>query len=378
MYTTNNAYVTIYKLCRIAYCPRKMSSLFSPINLGSIECSNRVIMSPLTRARSDRSAVPNDLMAEYYAQRATAGLIISEATAISPEGHGWPDAPGIWTVDQVKGWKKVTDAAHARGGKIVCQLWHMGRCAHSDVTNTPIVAPSPIPFGKLLHVYDGEKKPAETPKELTKADIARIIGDYASASKNAIAAGFDGVQLHAANGYLVDEFFKDSTNNRTDEYGTDRTRFLREVVEALVSSIGAEKVGVRFSPTGDIFGAFSEHPELVMIPAAKFLQDAGVSWLELREPDIKGTFESSDQPKLHGEIRKVFKRPLILNQDYTRETAMNEVETGEADGISFGRAFISNPDLVRRFKENLALSKDNVSTWYVGGPNGYVDYPEAE
>lgn len=354
-----------------------MPSLFDSIKLGSIECSNRVLMAPLTRARSDRSAVPNDLMVEYYAQRAGAGLIISEATAISPEGHGWPNAPGIWSEEQVNGWKKVTDAVHAKGGKIVCQLWHMGRCAHSDVSTVPVVAPSPISLGTLIHVYDG-KKPAETPKELTKEDISRIVKDYAKAAKNSVDAGFDGVQLHGANGYLVDEFFKDSTNKRTDEYGTDRVKFLREVVGALVDTIGAERVGVRFSPTGDTFGAYSEHPEKVMIPAAKVLQDAGVAWLELREPGPQGTFGSTEQPKLHGEIRKVFKNPLFLNQDYTKEAAVETVQSGVADGIAFGRAFISNPDLVKRLKENLEIAKDDMATWYSPGPHGYVDYPEAK
>lgn len=348
-------------------------SLFEPIKLGSIECANRIFMAPLTRGRAGRDGVPTDDMVKYYVQRSSAGLIISEATAISNEGHGWPFTPGLWNDEQVAGWQKVTKAVHANGGKIVAQLWHMGRMAHSNVSGRQIVAPSAISHGGLFHTYDG-KLPAETPKALTHAEIQRVVEDYGKAAKNAIRAGFDGIQLHAANGYLVDEFMKDSTNHRTDVYGTDRLKFLREVTLELINSIGAAQVGVRLSPNGDTQKTYSEHPEKVFVPAAKFLQEAGVAWLELREPGVNGTFGKTTQPKLHKEIREVFSRPLILNQDYSRDMAMKVVETGEADGIAFGRPFISNPDLVKRLKNSIELTPNTSKIWYKGGRTGYIDW----
>lgn len=351
-----------------------MPSLFEPIKLGSIDCANRVFMAPLTRGRAGRDGVPTEMMVQYYAERSHAGLIISEGVGISEEGHGWPFTPGLWTEEQVLGWQNVTRTVHSRGGKIVAQLWHMGRMAHSNVSGRQTVAPSAISTGGLFHTYDG-KLPAETPKALTHSEIQKVVQDYGIAARNAIRAGFDGVQLHAANGYLVDEFLKDSTNHRTDVYGTDRVKFLREVTDELIRSIGAELVGVRFSPTGDTQKTYSEFPEKVFIPAAKYLQDAGVAWLELREPGTNGTFGKTDQPKLHKEIRKVFKRPLILNQDYTRGEALRLVDTGEADGIAFGRPFISNPDLVERLKHNIALTPNTSKIWYKGGRNGYLDWP---
>ncbi|MFT8719024.1 alkene reductase [Acetobacter sp.] len=357
-----------------------MPSLFDPIEVGAIHAANRVFMAPLTRGRGTRAHVPTPLMVEYYAQRADAGLIISEATGISREGLGWPYAPGLWSQEQVEAWKPITAAVHAKGGKIIAQIWHMGRMVHSSVTGLQPVSCSPTKAPEDLHTYEG-KQPPELARELIKDDIARILNDYENAARNAIAAGFDGVQIHAANGYLIDEFLRDGTNHRTDEYGgspENRIRFLREVTERVIATIGADRTAVRLSPNGDTQGCIDSHPEQVFVPAAKMLNDLDIAFLELREPGPHGTFGKTDQPKLHGPIREVFKKPLVLNQDYTREEAMETVASGVADAIAFGRPFIANPDLVQRLEKNLPLLKDDIKTWYSQGAEGYTDYPTAE
>nr|WP_294915681.1 alkene reductase [uncultured Neokomagataea sp.] len=357
-----------------------MPSLFDAINLGSFMAKNRVIMAPLTRARSQVDAVPTALMAEYYGQRATAGVIISEATGISREGLGWPNAPGIWSDEQVEAWKPVTEAVHQKGGKIVCQLWHMGRMVHSSVTGVQPVSPSATAAPGEAHTYEG-KKPYEVARPVDGDDIARILNDYERAARNALAAGFDGVQIHAANGYLIDQFLRDSTNHREDAYGgvpDNRVRFLREVVERVIAVVGADRVSVRLSPNGDTQGCVDTNPAAVFVPAVEVLEQLGVAWLELWEVGENGTFGRTDQPKLSPILRKVFTRPLVLNQDYTREEALAAVESGEADAISFGRKFISNPDLVRRLQEDLPLAEGDMATWYRPGPEGYTDYPTAE
>ncbi|MFT8519621.1 alkene reductase [Acetobacter syzygii] len=356
-----------------------MPSLFEPIKLGSIYAKNRILMAPLTRGRATREHVPTPIMAEYYAQRASAGLIISEATGISQEGLGWPYAPGLWSQEQVEAWKPVTAAVHAKGGKIVAQLWHMGRMVHSSVTGQQPVSCSATKAPEALHTYDGKQAP-EVARPLTKEDIARILNDYENAARNALQAGFDGVQIHAANGYLIDEFLRDGTNHRSDEYGgspENRIRFLREVTERVIATIGADRTSVRLSPNGDTQGCIDSHPEQVFVPAAKLLNDLGIAFLELREPGPNGTFGKTDQPKLHGPIRKVFTKPLVLNQDYTREEAIETVATGVADAIAFGRPFLANPDLVRRLEDNLPQNKDDIRTWYSQGAEGYTDYPLA-
>lgn len=356
-----------------------MTSLFEPIELGSIYAKNRILMAPLTRGRSTRDHVPTPIMAEYYAQRAGAGLIISEATGISREGLGWPYAPGLWSQEQVEAWKPITAAVHAKGGKIVAQLWHMGRMVHSSVTGQQPVSCSATKAPEALHTYDGKQAP-EVARPLTKEDITRILNDYENAARNALQAGFDGVQIHAANGYLIDEFLRDGTNHRSDEYGgspENRIRFLREVTERVIATIGAHKTSVRLSPNGDTQGCIDSHPEQVFVPAAKLLNDLDIAFLELREPGPNGTFGKTDQPKLHGPIREVFRKPLVLNQDYTREEAIETVATGVADAIAFGRPFLANPDLVRRLEDNLPQNKDDIRTWYSQGAEGYTDYPLA-
>lgn len=356
-----------------------MPSLFEPIELGNIYAKNRILMAPLTRARGTREHVPTSIMVEYYAQRAGAGLIISEATGISREGLGWPYAPGLWSQEQVEAWKPITAAVHSKGGKIVAQLWHMGRMVHSSVTGQKPVSCSATKVTESLYTYD-EKQASEIARPLAKEDIARILNDYENAAHNALMAGFDGVQIHAANGYLIDEFLRDGTNHRFDEYGgspENCIRFLHEVTERVIAAIGADKTSVRLSPNGKTEGCIDSNPEQVFVPAAKLLNDLDIAFLELRELQPNATSDKIDQPKLHGPIREVFRHPLVLNLGYTRDKAIETIATGVADAISFGRLFLANPDLVRRLEDNLSLNEDDIHTWYSQGAEGYTDYPLA-
>ncbi len=358
-----------------------MPSLFDPITLGAVEAPNRIIMAPLTRGRADRDAVPTDIMVEYYTQRASAGLIISEATGISREGLGWPFAPGLWTDAQVAAWKPVTDSVHAAGGRIVAQLWHMGRQGHSSVYETQPVSSSATATEGQAHTFEG-KKDFEVARPLETNEIPRLLADYELATKNALAAGFDGVQIHAANGYLIDQFLRDNANFRTDEYGgsiENRVRLLREVAERVISVAGADRVSVRLSPNGDSQGVDDSNPEALFTAAAKALSDLGIAFLELREPGPDGTFGKTDVPKLSPAIREVFKGVLIVNSDYTTvEEAQAELDSGNADAITFGRTFIANPDLPERLRTGAPLAKDDAKTWYSQGPEGYIDYPALE
>ena len=355
-----------------------MPSLFDPIQLGAIAAPNRILMAPLTRGRASREGVPGALAVDYYRQRAGAGLIISEATGISREGLGWPFAPGLWTDAQVEGWKPVTDAVHRAGGRIVAQLWHMGRVVHPDfLDGAAPLAPSAITAPGKAHTYQG-KKPYAEPRALTADDIARILDDYEHAARNALRAGFDGVQLHAANGYLIDQFLRDGSNRRDDDYGgapQNRIRLLVEATERLIGTVGAGRTGVRLSPNGDTQGVQDSDPPSVFVPAAQALERLGVAFLELREPGPDGTFGSTTQPKVSPLIRRAFSRPLVLNQDFTGVAAQAALASGLADAVSFGRPFIANPDLVERLRDGEPLAPDDMATWYSQGPEGYVDYP---
>lgn len=356
-------------------------TLFDPIELGAIAAPNRIVMAPLTRARATREHVPTAIMATYYAQRASAGLIISEATGISRQGLGWPFAPGLWNDAQVQGWKPVTDAVHKAGGRIVAQLWHMGRVVHSSFTGGEQgVSASATTAPGHAHTYAG-KQPYEAARALDLDEIPGLISDYVHAARNAMAAGFDGVQIHAANGYLIDQFLRDNSNHRTDAYGgspENRIRLLIEVVEAVAAEIGAGRVSVRISPNGDTQGVEDSDPESVFVPAARALDRIGIGFLELREPGPEGTFGRTDQPKLSPAIRAVFKGPLILNSDFGPEEAQAALSSGIADAISFGRTFLANPDLPARIQENIPLNRDEPKTWYSQGGEGYIDYPFAE
>jgi N-ethylmaleimide reductase len=358
-----------------------MPSLFDPVQLGAITAPNRVVMAPLTRGRATREHVPTPLMAEYYAQRASAGLIITEATGISQQGLGWPFAPGLWSDEQVAAWRPITQAVHDAGGRIVAQLWHMGRQVHSSVIGEqPVSSSVTISPGKV-HTYEG-RQPYEEARSLDIAEIPGLLDHYARATENALAAGFDGVQIHAANGYLIDQFLRDGANFRSDAYGgsvDNRTRLLREVATRVASVAGADRTAVRLSPNGESQGVNDSDPPSVFLPAAKLLSDIGIGFLELREPGPDGTFGRSDVPRLSPEIRKVFDGPLVLNSDYfTLEAAQERIDAGVADAISFGRSFLANPDLPARLASGAPLNEAVMATWYSQGPEGYVDYPALE
>ena len=358
------------------------TSLFDPIQLGAISAPNRIMMAPLTRGRSEGVHVPaTALKADYYAQRANAGLIIAEATGISQEGLGWPSAPGIWSDDQVAAWKPVTEAVHEAGGRIILQLWHMGRLVHSDFLNgaQPVSASATTAPGDA-HTAEG-KKPYVAARALGLDEIPRVIADYVHAAKNAMAAGFDGVQIHSANGYLLDQFLRENSNSRDDKYGgsiENRIRLMTEVTQAVVDAIGADRVSVRLSPNGETQGCDDSNPVALFTAAAAALQKIGISFLELREQKPFGNFGKSDVPRVSPEIRKVFTNPLVLNQEYTFDTAQADLASGLADAISFGRPYISNPDLAERLRTGAEITPDNFRTWYSPGAVGYTDYPAME
>jgi 2,4-dienoyl-CoA reductase-like NADH-dependent reductase (Old Yellow Enzyme family) len=357
-----------------------MPTLFDPIQLGAIAAPNRIVMAPLTRGRGTRNHVPTPLMIDYYRQRASAGLIISEATGISRQGLGWPYAPGLWSDEQVEAWKPVTQAVHDAGGRIVAQLWHMGRAVHSSVTGEQPVSASATATPADAYTYEG-KKPYETARALAASEIPALIADYVRAAHNAIAAGFDGVQIHAANGYLIDQFLRDNSNFRDDAYGgsiENRVRLLREVTQAVVDAIGADRVGVRLSPNGDSQGVNDSDPASLFAAAAQMLDSIGIAFLELREPGPDGTFGDTDVPRQSPVIRRHFRGPLILNSDYDAERAQADLDSGVADAISFGRPFLANPDLPERLLTGAPLNEAIMATWYSQGPKGYVDYPALE
>ncbi|WP_313809079.1 alkene reductase [Sphingobium sp.] len=357
-----------------------MTSLFESVRLGAITAPNRILMAPLTRARATRHHVPTPIMVDYYRQRASAGLIISEATGISRQGLGWPYAPGLWSGEQVEAWKPVTHAVHEAGGRIVAQLWHMGRTVHSSLTGEQPVSASATAAPGHAHSYEG-KKPYEQARPLAREEIPGVIGDYVQAARNAMAAGFDGVQLHAANGYLIDQFLRDGSNRREDDYGgsiENRIRLLREVTQAVVDAIGADRVSVRLSPNGDAQGVDDSDPSALFATAAQALQQIGIAFLELREPGPDGTFGRTDVPRQSPVIRRHFSGPLILNSDYDLERAQQDLASGLADGVSFGRAFIANPDLPKRLRVSAPLNSPDMATFYSQGAEGYLDYPALE
>lgn len=354
-----------------------MPTLFDPIKLGALRAANRTIMAPLTRARATPDHVPTAIMAEYYAQRASAGLIISEATGISREGVGWPYAPGIWSEAQVSAWKPITQAVHERGGLIIAQLWHMGRMAHSAVTGVQPVSSSATAMPGEAHTYDG-KMPFETARPLAVEEIPRLVADYVRAARNAVAAGFDGVQIHAANGQLIDQFLRDGSNARADAYGgsiANRLRLLEQVTRAVADVVGADRTAVRLSPNGESYGVDDSNPGPLFTAAADMLQAIGIAFLELREPGPDGTFGATDVPRLSPQIRKRFHGPLVLNSDYDTSRAKADLASGVADAISFGRPFLANPDLVHRLRGGFPLNKDRMETYYSQGAAGYTDYP---
>ncbi len=357
-----------------------MANLFQPLRLGAIELPNRILMAPLTRARAGREAIPNELMARYYAQRAGAGLIISEATGITREGLGWPNAPGLWNEAQVDGWKLVTEAVHEAGGRIVAPLWHMGRVVHPDLGGGQPVSSSATTAPDFAHTYEG-KKPYVEARALSEPDIDRILENYARAARNAIRAGFDGVQVHGANGYLVDQFLRDSANLRSDEYGgsiPNRIRFARRVLESVGSAIGMDKVGIRFSPNILSQGVEDSDPVALYSEVAKMLEELKVPWIELREPAKPTSAGAIPTEPVSPAMRPHYSGKIVINSDYDWTDARGRVEGGHADAVSIGRLFIANPDLVKRLATGAPLNPGDPTTFYAGGAQGYTDYPALE
>jgi len=357
-----------------------MPTLFDSITVGKLSLPNRIFMAPLTRARASRDFVPTPIMETYYRQRVSAGLIISEATGISRQGLGWPFAPGIWSDEQVEAWKPIPQAVHEGGGHIFLQLWHMGRLVHPDFLGgeAPVSA-SATTAPAHAHTYAGSQSYAQA-RPLSVDEIPGLIEDYRRAARNAIAAGFDGVQIHAANGYLIDQFLRDGSNHRDDAYGgspENRARLLLEVTRAVADEIGSERTAVRLSPNGDSQGVIDSDPETLFALVARELGRIGIAFLELRQTYPDGNFGSTDQPIQSPVIRANFSGVLVLNSEYTLERAQEDLANGRADAISFGRPFISNPDLPFRLQSGADLVPDNMATWYSQGNEGYVDYAAA-
>lgn len=352
--------------------------LFTPIRAGELDLANRIIMAPLTRNRAGPHTAPTPLMAEYYAQRAGAGLIISEASQISPSGVPYPNTPGIHSAAQVEGWRLVTDAVHANGGKMVLQLWHGGRVSHPSLLPGGMlpVAPSAIrPAGNAI-TPEG-LQPFVTPRALTTAEIPGLIADYEQAARNARYAGFDGIEVHAANGYLIDQFLRDGTNTRTDRYGGsigNRARFLIEVTEAVIGVWGEGRVGVRLSPNTAFNDMYDSTPHQTFTHAAKALDGLGIAYLHVKEA-VAGIAEAD---RVAGAIRTVFRGALMLNEGYDKASATAALASGAADLISFGAPFIANPDLPARLRLGAPLASPDPTTYYGGDAKGYTDYPTLE
>jgi N-ethylmaleimide reductase len=359
-----------------------MSTLFSPVKIGPYQLSHRVVMAPLTRMRSDPGDIPSDLMVEYYSQRASkGGVIISEATPVSIRGYGYAGAPGIYSDRQLEGWRRVTDAVHAKGGRIFLQLWHVGRQSHTDLqpNGEPPVAPSAIAAEGYAYSRQGEV-PFSMPRALALEEIPGIIEEFRAGADRALRAGFDGVEIHGANGYLPDQFLQDGTNKRTDEYGgpiENRARFLLEITQAAISVWGADRVGVRIAPSGTYGSMSDSDPAATFGYVATELDRLGIAYLHVVEPRIKGIEEivKGQAPIAAQHLRRKFGRSLIAAGGFTGESAAAVVAAGDADLVAFGRHFISNPDLPERLRRKLPLSRYDRSTFYGGDGRGYIDYP---
>ncbi len=354
------------------------TDLFDPAPLGSLTLKNRIVMAPLTRSRAGSQGVPGPMNAEYYARRASAGLIVSEATNISPQARGSAFTPGIYNEDQVAGWRLVTDAVHAKGGLIFCQLWHVGRISHPSLQpdgGLP-VAPSVVkPEGTAFTEHGFE--PHVTPRTLE--EILGVVDQYRHATDCACRAGFDGVEIHAANGYLIDQFLRDKTNTRTDAYGgsvENRTRFLAEVVDAVVGAWSADRVGVRFSPLSPFNDIADSDPEPLFRRAVEIIDRAGLVYMHMIEGVTQGPREPEGGFDLQV-LRRAFKGAYMANNGYDLDLAIHARSSGAADLIAFGRAYIANPDLVERLRTGTPLAELDHESLYGGDAHGYIDYPAA-
>lgn len=351
-----------------------MSALFQPLQLGDLSLPNRIIMAPLTRCRASADRIPNALMAEYYAQRASAGLILSEATCVSPQGVGYPDTPGIWLSKQIEGWRLVTNAVHAAGGRIFLQLWHVGRVSHPDYLDGKLpVAPSAIAPEGLVSLLRPQR-PFVTPRALEIDEIPAIIEAYRQGAENAKQAGFDGVEIHGANGYLLDQFLQDSTNHRNDSYGgaiENRARLLLEITDAAISVWDANRVGVHLAPRGDAHSMGDSNPLATFGYVAEQLGQRKIAFIFTRE--------SLGDNRISPVLKKRFGGVLIANENFNRDSAEHVISSDEADAVAFGKDFISNPDLVDRLRLNVPLNPYDTASFYGYGQDdpavGYTDYP---
>jgi 2,4-dienoyl-CoA reductase-like NADH-dependent reductase (Old Yellow Enzyme family) len=347
--------------------------LFQPLQAGAFTLSNRMVMAPLTRCRASAGRVPNAMMAEYYSQRAAFGMILTEATSISPQGVGYPNTPGIWSDEQVEGWKLVTRAVHKAGGTILLQLWHVGRISDPVYLDGALpVAPSAMAAAGHVSLIR-PLKDFVTPRALEIGEIPGIVEDYRRAAVNAKAAGFDGVEIHGANGYLIDQFLQDSSNQRTDEYGgsvENRARFLLEVTDAVVSVWGADRVGMHLAPRGDAHDMGDSDLTSVFHFAATELGKRKLAFLCARE--------SYDKPALGPSLKQAFGGVYIANESFTADAAREAIRSGSADAVAFGKTAIANPDLVERFRTGAPLNPPDPSSFYGDGPKGYTDYPFLE
>ena len=347
-----------------------MPILFQPLKLGALTLPNRIIMAPLTRSRATANRIPNELMAEYYVQRASAGLILTEATSVDPMGVGYANTPGIWSDEQVLGWKNITSQVHAKGGRMFLQLWHVGRISDPMFLDgkQPVSASAIAAEGHVSLVRP--EKNYVTPRALETSEIAAIVEAYRLGAQNAKNAGFDGVEIHGANGYLLDQFLQDGTNKRTDQYGgpiENRARLFLEVTDAVISVWGADRVGVHIAPRSDAHTMSDSNPRATFTYLVQELDKRNIAFIFAREH--QGT------DSLGPELKKVFKGAYIANEKFTKESAEAIIKEGNADAVSFGVPFISNPDLPRRFAEGSKLNETNFQTLYAEGATGYTDYP---
>ncbi len=354
-------------------------TLFDPVKMGDYELKNRIAMAPMTRGRAGKQRIPNDLMAEYYFQRASAGLLITEATVISKQGIGWIDSPGIFTSQMVDGWKKVTQKLEPTGTPIFLQLWHCGRASHPDFHHgeKPVSASDVKLNGDMIHTPLG-KKPYEAPRPLETDEIKAVVQDYKQAAANAKAAGFSGVEIHGANGYLINQFLDSKTNLRTDEYGgsiENKFRFFKEVVQAVLEVWEPGKVGARISPNGIFNDMGSPDFRETFLYAAKELNRFNLAYLHIMD-GLGFGFHEQGEPMTLAEFKAVYDGVILGNCGYTREDALERITQRHADIAAFGRPFISNPDLVDRFKNDWPLNSwEDISLWYTPGEKGYTDYP---
>jgi N-ethylmaleimide reductase len=355
-----------------------MTDIFTPMDLHGLTLSNRIWMSAMTRTRASADNKPTPLMGEYYAQRATAGLIVTECTAVSEQGKGVINGPGLWRDDQAKGWRSVTDAVHKAGGRIFCQLWHCGRVAHPDMRGGALpVAPSPLPAQGKFKFPDREVD-FPIPRELTADEIPAIIADFAAATRRAREAGFDGVELHAANGYLHDQFLQTVSNKRTDAWGgpiENRARLILETIEAMAAAWSMQRVGVRLGPSISLYGMGDSDPLDTFGYVVRELDQRRVGYLTMLEPNEKDLEKGAAIEHVAKTFRPMTSVPFIVNTGFNKAKGIDMLRSGDADAIAYGSLFIANPDLVARLKVEAPLNKPDPSTFYGAGSKGYTDYP---